>query len=71
VTGVEQEYNELIRRASGRDFVKGLHKHRINPGYSGGEYVPGNVLFLTRQEHIQIHRLRHGMLGNHRLQVGD
>ena len=31
------------------------HKHRITPGYEGGEYVEGNVVELTPAQHAMWH----------------
>jgi hypothetical protein len=31
------------------------HKHRIIPGYEGGEYVEGNVVSLTLTQHVMWH----------------
>lgn len=35
----------------------GLHRHRILPGHSGGEYVDDNVTYLTPREHTIAHFL--------------
>jgi len=32
-----------------------IHKHRIIPGYEGGEYVEGNVVNLTLTQHVMWH----------------
>lgn len=32
-----------------------IHKHRIKPGYEGGEYVEGNVIELTVTQHAMWH----------------
>jgi hypothetical protein len=32
-----------------------IHKHRIIPGYGGGEYVEGNVVSLTLTQHVMWH----------------
>ena len=32
---------------SSPEWFKGCHKHRIVPGYEGGEYVDGNVVYLS------------------------
>lgn len=32
-----------------------IHKHRIKPGYEGGEYVEGNVVSLTLTQHTMWH----------------
>jgi hypothetical protein len=32
-----------------------IHKHRIIPGYEGGEYVEGNVVSLTLTQHVMWH----------------
>jgi hypothetical protein len=32
-----------------------IHKHRIKPGYEGGEYVEGNVIKLTITQHAMWH----------------
>jgi len=45
---------------------KGYHRHRIVPGYEGGKYIAENIIYLTRAEHIAIHRLRWKLFGNHR-----
>lgn len=32
-----------------------IHKHRIVPGYEGGQYVERNVVFLTLTQHVMWH----------------
>jgi hypothetical protein len=32
-----------------------IHKHRIVPGYEGGQYVEGNVVSLTLTQHVMWH----------------
>jgi hypothetical protein len=32
-----------------------IHKHRIKPGYEGGEYIEGNVVELTVTQHAMWH----------------
>ena len=32
-----------------------IHKHRIIPGYEGGQYVEGNVVSLTLTQHVMWH----------------
>lgn len=44
----------------------GCHKHRIIPGYEGGEYVEGNVVFLTQREHSLVHWIRWKLFGDTR-----
>lgn len=61
-------HDELVNQACprGQETKRGYHKHRIVPGYQGGEYSDGNVVLLTRTEHIEIHLLRWVMFDNHR-----
>lgn len=40
------------------EWFTGCHKHRIVPGYNGGDYVEGNVVYLTQSEHRLVHWLR-------------
>lgn len=58
-------YN-ITEQAKYRVYFKGCHKHRIIPGYLGGEYIIDNVLFLTQQEHSVIHFLRWKLYGDTR-----
>lgn len=54
----ENVLNSIVDMASSRTFFDGCHKHRIIPGYLGGTYVEGNVIYLTQQEHCIVHFLR-------------
>ncbi len=36
------------------------------PGYEGGKYVASNIAYLTRAEHIEVHRLRFALFNNYR-----
>lgn len=60
------EYKKLIAIGRVRKAKKGLHRHRIVPGYKGGKYNSENVIYLTRKEHIRIHRLRWLLFANRR-----
>jgi hypothetical protein len=60
------EYDRLITLGRSRSPRKGYHKHRVIPGYEGGEYTADNLAYLTRAEHIAVHRLRWQLLGNWR-----
>lgn len=59
-------YIALIERGSKRTREKGdgLHKHRILPGYQGGEYIDWNITYLTRKEHRLVHKLRYKIFGD-------
>ncbi len=57
-------YNTLIERGKSRARGKGYHRHRIIPGYQGGQYIPENITYLSRQEHRLVHRLRWKIYGN-------
>jgi hypothetical protein len=41
-----------------------IHKHRIVPGYEGGEYVEGNVVSLTLTQHVMWHYAEWTRKGN-------
>lgn len=49
--------DNLIKEGSSREWFVGCHKHRIVPGYKGGEYAEGNVVYLTQKEHYIVHYL--------------
>lgn len=49
---------QIILQSKSRKYFDGCHKHRILPGYQGGEYVECNVVFLTQREHSIVHFLR-------------
>ena len=56
----------ITDQARSRVYFEGCHKHRILPGYLGGEYYVDNVLFLTQREHSIIHFLRWKIYGDSR-----
>jgi hypothetical protein len=60
------EYDQLIALGKSRGPSKGYHKHRVVPGYEGGKYTADNLAYLTRAEHIAVHRLRWERLNNWR-----
>jgi hypothetical protein len=45
------------------------HKHRIIPGYEGGEYTEGNVVDLTLVQHVMWHYAEWTRKGNWQDQV--
>lgn len=64
-------YNNLIARGCNRyrmgiQSSHGMHKHRITPGYMGGEYISENISILTRQEHRIVHKIRYRLWRNWR-----
>ncbi len=61
-----QRYKFLLALGQSRKPARKYHKHRIVPGYEGGEYVASNIAYLTRAEHIEVHRLRFALFGNYR-----
>lgn len=58
-------YDHILKRAENRKKQKrdGLHKHRIVPGFEGGQYISENIVLLTRKEHRIIHKLRYKIFG--------
>lgn len=56
----------ITEQAKSRVHFESCHKHRIIPGYLGGEYTTDNVLFLTQREHSIIHFLRWKLYGDSR-----
>ena len=63
---MQQEYDRLIALGKSRGPKKGYHKHRVVPGYDGGQYGTDNLAYLTRAEHIAVHRLRWQLQNNWR-----
>jgi len=53
-----------IYRSSSPVWFTGCHKHRIIPGYEGGEYTEDNVVFLTQHDHSLVHWLRWKLFGD-------
>jgi hypothetical protein len=53
------QYQALLILGSSRKPAKRYHRHRIIPGYAGGKYTQNNIAYLTRLEHIKVHRLRY------------
>lgn len=49
---------QFIEKVKGRSYFEGCHKHRLVPGFLGGEYEEENVVFLTQQEHKLVHFIR-------------
>jgi hypothetical protein len=56
----------ITEQAKSRVSFEGCHKHRMLPGYLGGEYTTGNVLFLSQREHSIVHFLRWKLYGDSR-----
>jgi hypothetical protein len=54
----EKIYQNLIQRGLSRESFDGCDKHRVIAGYEGGEYIEGNIAYLTRREHRIVHALR-------------
>jgi hypothetical protein len=63
---LQKIYIALLERGAKRTYKRGigLHRHRILPGYQGGEYAEGNIAYLTRKEHRLVHKLRYKLFGN-------
>ncbi len=61
-----KRYELLLALGKSRKPARKYHKHRIVPGYEGGKYVASNIAYLTRAEHIEVHRLRFALFGNWR-----
>jgi len=64
-TVYENVLNSIYESSPSAWFDK-CHKHRIVPGYEGGEYVESNVVFLTQREHSLVHWLRWKLFGDTR-----
>lgn len=60
-----QIYNKLIQSGNdpNRQSLKELHKHRIVPGFLGGEYIKENITFLSRKEHRIVHKICFKLFG--------
>ena len=61
---LERIYDELIARGRTREKQPHMHRHRIVPGYQGGQYIPENVTLLTRKEHRIVHWILWRLYGN-------
>ena len=50
-------YHQFLKYCATQNYETGtyLERHRIVPGHLGGEYVEGNVIYLT----LEHHRLAH------------
>jgi hypothetical protein len=61
-----KRYEFLLALGQSRKPARKYHRHRIVPGYQGGKYIASNIAYLTRAEHIEVHRLRFALFGNYR-----
>lgn len=61
----ENLYENFIRKK--RDYIypekTRLYRHRILPGFRGGQYTPSNCVYLSLEDHAQAHRLRWKCVG--------
>lgn len=57
-------YNSIISSGINRLPFIGCHRHRIVPGYLGGQYTDDNICYLTRQEHRIVHAIRFKLWNN-------
>lgn len=65
-TTYQKVLDALIKQSFSRDWFEGCHKHRIVPGYKGGKYADGNVVYLTQKEHSIVHYLMWKLYGDSR-----
>lgn len=52
-----KKFIDLILLSRPNKYKKGLDKHHIIPRAKGGSNDKDNIVFLTREEHLQAHRL--------------